>query len=73
MGIYEVLRLANTTAALVCRSKYGRFLGQNIIVNVRNIAIFGNLRECSEKNVNHIAGGGVQVHCSNSYNAKGNK
>ena len=36
------LRLANTTAALVCRSKYGRFLGQNIIVNVRKIAIFGN-------------------------------
>ena len=46
---FQILRLANTTAALVCRSKYGRFLGQNIIVNVRTIAIFGNYRECSEK------------------------
>ena len=38
----DLLRLANTTAALVCRSKYGRFLGHNIIVNVRKIAIFSN-------------------------------
>ena len=37
-----LLRLENTTAALMCRSKYGRFLEQNIIVNVRKIAIFGN-------------------------------
>ena len=27
---------------LVCRTKYGRFLGQNIIVNVRKITIFSN-------------------------------